>query len=158
MKTTRESVGSPQEMQRIEWEETKRWMAEILFDQLNMVREYHGASFPSQSTLKTIVTSMLRTGLLESCPTMLIGAQICASIRWDSKPFDSKDVFDIEHARAPLPYIDCIALDKYYRHLTKDVLKLHKEYQTQITSDIDELIAWVESTSSTSTSDSSADL
>lgn len=78
-------------------------------------------------------------------PTLVIGAGLHASIRWDLKrQFKKNDLHDIRHAQTALPYFDIFLTEHSLRDLvTRKNIKFHEKYNCNVYSHPNEAIECV---------------
>jgi hypothetical protein len=67
-------------------------------------------------------------------PTLVIGAGLHASVRWDIKrKFEKNDIYDFRHAQTALPYFDFLLTEHNLRDLvTRNNIAFHKKYNCMV--------------------------
>jgi len=141
---TTEHATSRQELFDVELQALEHWAAETIRRRLSVTEYCDSAPQAKGAGVSLFVSTILDRGWLRLCPSLRILAKLSAARRKEGR-FVAHDIFDTEHATRPIPYADCVALDKHHRHLCKDVLGLHADYGTVVTDDVNEVIAWAES-------------
>ena len=141
---TKESTKPHKEFFEVEMKALERWAAEVIRSRFAAGIDSGLASPTGRAGISLFVDTILDRGWLRLCPSLRILAELSAARRREDR-FVVHDIFDTEHATRPIPYADCVALDKHHRHLCRDVLRLPAGYGTVVTSNVKEVIAWVES-------------
>ncbi len=101
--------------------------------------------FLLSSSIKFVDLILSRFGkdtISTQLPTFRVGAAISAIIRLDTKrKYKPNDLYDIEHARAALPYFDYFLTERSLKNLiTKKPLNFNEIYSTQVISDEGEAV------------------
>lgn len=98
---------------------------------------------------KNVIADKLEKGTVNTrLPSLHIPASLHASLRWNKQQkLDSHDIFDFQHATAALAYCDAFFTERPLSNMIKqNHLRLDREFDCVVTSDIEEALAYVSRT------------
>jgi hypothetical protein len=110
------------------------------------------ADIAPSSFEKLLATSIReKAEVLNQCPTFWCQHKLMTALRSNRAKIDENDLWDLEHVASALPYVSCLACDGGTRHLCSEVLQLDKRYGTTVISNVDDLVSWMETESTSLT-------
>lgn len=83
--------------------------------------------------------------LLNSCPTFWSEHKVLAALRATHKPLTENDFWDVQHIASAVPYVDCLACDRFTRNVVAEVARADRQFGTTIARNSSEVTAWLES-------------
>lgn len=96
---------------------------------------------------KNIIATKMEEGTAQSqLASLHIPASLHASLRWNKQQkLASNDIFDFQHATAAVAYCDAFFTERSLSNMIKqNHLRLDREFDCFVTSDVGEALAWVE--------------